>query len=189
MIGTRRRERGAVAIEAALVTGLLILIVIGAFEYGMAFRSSLGLAASSREAARVGASIGEGDPTISDDADCRILESAAAALKSTTDDEVVRVKIIEHDPVTGMDLNENSYRPFIFAGGVDDPAFLRCTNWFLESYGWPENIRDNSGADRDWLAVEVTYEHAWITGFLWWNGIAQWDNRTTMRVEPVNYSG
>jgi Flp pilus assembly protein TadG len=178
----RRRDpdSGAVAIETALITGLLVLIVMGAFEYGMAFRSWFGLSASSREGARVGASVGPVDG-----ADCAILEAAAAALASTSGNEVVRIKIFNHDPVNGTDGANNTYRPF--RDGVDDPALQRCSNWFVVNFGWNETGRDNTGTDRDWLGVEVTYQHNWITGFLWWSGFVEWSNRSIMRLEPVNY--
>ncbi|HSO49898.1 MAG TPA: TadE family protein [Acidimicrobiia bacterium] len=177
----RDRDSGAVAIETALVTGLLLLIVLGAFEYGMGFRSWFGLTAASREGARVGASVGPADG-----ADCAILEAAAAALASTSENEVVRIKIFEHDAASGTDGAFTSYRPFVDA--VDDPLLQRCETWFLEpSTPWTETSRDNTGDDRDWLGVEVVYSHAWITGFLWWNGTVQWTNRSVMRLEPVSY--
>ena len=187
------RDRGAVAIEAALITGLLVMIAIGAFEFGMAFRSSFGVAAASRQGARIGASVGQGatsGPMSNDDADCSILEATAAALKSTSDDEVVRIRIGNFDTASDSLIPSqiNSYRPFIFTGGsADDPALLRCESWFIESFGWPESTRDNLGEDRDWLAVEVEFEHAWITGFAWWNGTIGWTNRSVMRMEPVSY--
>jgi Flp pilus assembly pilin Flp len=177
----RRGESGAVAVEAALVTGLLVLIVIGAFEYGMAFRSWFGLVASSREGARVGASVG---PVT--DADCRIVEAAAAALSSTSDNEVVRVRVFQYDPVNGTETGSfNSYRPV--DPDTPDDAILRCVNWWQEFYTWDETTRENTGEDRDWLGVEVEYLHSWITGLLWWDGQVQWSNQAIMRVEPVNY--
>lgn len=174
----RRDDSGAVAIETALITGLLLLIVLGAFEYGMAFRSWFGLAASSREGARVGASVGpiEG-------ADCAILEAAAAALSSTSDNEVVQIKIYEYPMALGS--RASAYRPAV--GEIQEGEILRCSNWFLTTTNtWVETDRQNTG-DRDWLGVEVTYRHAWITGFLFWNGTVEWSNQSVMRLEPVNY--
>src|SRR3990170_4155443 len=89
------RERGAVLVEVAFIFGLMMMIALGAFEYGMAFRSWFGVAAASREGARVGASVG---PTVN--ADCRILESVGAALQSVSGDEIRRVDIFEHFPAT-----------------------------------------------------------------------------------------
>jgi hypothetical protein len=182
----RRRgdDSGAVAIETALIAGLLLLIVMGAFEYGMAFRSWFGLAASSREGARVGASVGPVDG-----ADCAILEAAAASLSSTSSNSVLRIKIFDHNPAAGTDGAFSAYRPL--SGGPVDPdegEILRCTSWVLTpSTPWVETSRDNTGTDRDWLGLEVTYQHNWITGFLWWRGAVEWSNRSIMRLEPVNY--
>lgn len=181
----QRDERGAVAIETALVTGLLLLIVMGAFEYGMAFRSWFGISAASREGARVGASVGPVDG-----ADCAILEAAAAALSSTSGNEVVTIKVFETDPVSGNQGSMTTYRP-LSSGAVDPDAgeILRCTRWVMTSPStpWAETTRDNTGTDRDWLGVEVAYRHNWITGFLWWNGSVVWTNRSVMHMEPVNY--
>jgi len=177
------KERGAAMVETALVFGLLLMIALGAFEYGQAFQSWFGVSASSREGARVGASVG---PTVN--ADCRILESVAAALKSTSGDDVLRVDIFDHEPgPPATDGATNSYRPFI--SGTDNPINLRCTSWFLISGGWSETSRDNDGANRDWLGVEVQFRHNWITGFLWWDGSVDWSNRSVMRLEPVSYGG
>ncbi len=179
----RRDEKGAVAIETALVTGLLLLIVMGAFEYGMAFRSWFGLSAASREGARIGASVGPVNG-----ADCAILEAAAAALSSTSGNEVVTIKIFDTDPVSGSQGAITTYRPD--TGGPLEPGeLLRCGDWVLTSPStpWIETSRDNEGETRDWLGVEVAYQHNWITGFLWWNGSVEWTNRSVMRLEPVNY--
>ena len=176
-----KEDRGAALVEMAVVLSLLLMIALGAFEYGMAFQSWFGVSAASREGARVGASVG---PTV--DADCRILESVAAALQSTSGNEVRSVTIFEHDPVSGLDGAFNAYRPFI--SGTDDPVNLRCSSWFiLPGSSWSETGRDNTGADRDWLGVEVEFTHTWITGYLWWNGTVDWSNRSIMRIEPINY--
>lgn len=177
------KDRGAALTEMALVLGMIMMLALGAFEYGMAFQSWFGVSAASREGARVGASVG---PTVN--ADCRILESVGAALQSTSGDEVRRVTIFDHDPATGTDGAFNAYRPFDPA--TDDPMNLRCTAWFImPGSSWTETGRDNTGADRDWLGVEVEFRHNWITGFLWWNGVVDWDNRSIMRLEPISYGG
>lgn len=48
-----RSERGAAAVEAALVTPLLILLVFGIVEYGMLFKDSLAVTSSIRSAGRM----------------------------------------------------------------------------------------------------------------------------------------
>jgi Flp pilus assembly protein TadG len=53
---TRRRtedgERGAAAVELALVAPLLLLLLFGFVEIGLAFNTQLGLSAAAREGAR-----------------------------------------------------------------------------------------------------------------------------------------
>jgi Flp pilus assembly protein TadG len=51
----RRRERGAVAVEFALVLPLLAMLLIGVVTGGVAFTNSIGLANAVREGARFGA--------------------------------------------------------------------------------------------------------------------------------------
>lgn len=175
-----RSERGAALVESAIVIGVIMMLAVGSVEYGMAFRDFLGVAAASREAVRVGASAGA-DPT----ADCRILESAASALFSTSGDEVLSVEIAKRDPSTGVDGSPNAYRPF--DPDLDDPSSLVCGAWFQTNNAWPPTSRDDQGADRDWVVVTVTYRHAWVTGFLWWNGTVDWTNETSMRIEPETF--
>lgn len=175
------REKGAAVVEMALVIGLLLMIALGAFEYGMAFRSWFGVTAASREGARVGASAGSASV-----ADCTILEASAAALLSNTGSKVVTVEIFKHDPGSGNNGPSSVYRPF--DPDADDVANLICGSWFQISGNWAPASRDDEGATRDWLGVEVTYRHAWITGAFWWTGTVTWSDATIMHLEPVPYT-
>lgn len=189
----RRNDEGAVAVEAAMVVGLLLLISLGAFEYGMAFNNYFGLASSSREAARVGASIGGGassGPNSAYDADCAIIEAAAAALNSSSNAEVVSITLTDWDPVNdapAAPLKSNKYRPATAQEQADNDALLRCSTWYELAHTWSESDREPVSGPRPWIAVEVEFAHNWITGFLWWNGSVNWSNQNVMRVEPVNY--
>jgi hypothetical protein len=175
-----RGERGAAAVEMSLVLGLLLMLGIGAYEWGTAFQNYLGVVSASREAARVGASAGADS-----NADCRILEAAAGALFSVTQNEVVRVEVAERDPDTGTTGSPTSYRPF--DPDLDNTANLRCGQWYLLQDSWPSTSRDDQGAERDWVLVSVVYRHHWATGFLWWNGSVEWTNETAMRIEPETF--
>ena len=174
-------DQGAAVVEMALVIGLLLMLAMGAFEYGMAFRSWQGVTSASREGARVGASAGSVAS-----ADCAILEASAAALLANSGDEVIRLEIFEADPVSGIPQATTAYRPF--DPETDDPSNLVCGSWFRISNGWPPGSREDTGTNRDWLGVAVTYQHNWISGFLWWSGSVQWTDDSIMRLEPVQYS-
>ncbi len=182
---TQDNERGTAAVETALVLGLLLMMAFGAFEWGMALRDWMSVTSGTREGARVGASAGD-EPN----ADCLILEAAAGSLQAINDDQVIRVKIYKTD-TAGNEGVSNVYRP---AQPTDDPASLRCTTWYPVNLGWPEANRDNDGATRDWLGVEIEFDHDWTTNFMLWNGsvcergtavgVDCWKQDTVMHIEP-----
>ncbi|MDH4308304.1 MAG: pilus assembly protein [Acidimicrobiia bacterium] len=178
-------EEGAAAVETAMVLGLLLMIALGGFEWGMAFRDWLAVTSGTREAARIGAQAGD-EPN----ADCLILEAAAGSLRSIEDDQVIRIRIFRSN-TSGAMGNSQVYRPAL---PTDSPGSLRCSTWYPLSLNYPESHRDNDGVNRHWLGVEIEFDHDWTTGFLWWSGSVCdrgtapgkdcWTQRTIMHIEP-----
>ncbi len=169
-------ERGAAAIEAAMVTGLLLLLVLGSFEWGMALRNWLTVSAATREGARAAASAGDLGV-----ADCRILEATSGALQNIPSEAVVEVRIYKSN-TSGAVLASQVYRP---KQDDDDPVALTCSSaWFRTQNGWPPASRIDTGLNRDWVGVRVVFDHAWQTDFLWFTGTARWEDETVMRIEP-----
>jgi hypothetical protein len=76
----RQRERGAVIVEAAMFTSLFLVLVLGIFEFGYAFRDYLTTANLSRTGARVGS--GSGNDTLADYTILQSLKSSSGALSS-----------------------------------------------------------------------------------------------------------
>ena len=169
-------ERGASLIEFSIVFMLLMMLSIGAFEFGMAFRDSLAVSSATREAARVGGAVGDRAS-----GDCIILEAAAGALNSISGNQVSQLWVFKTDTTGAVLANSNRYRP---SQPTDNPASLVCGTWFPLSLTWPETSRDIDGPVRDWLGVRIMYDHAWKTGFLWWNGSAAWREDAVMHLEP-----
>jgi Flp pilus assembly protein TadG len=180
-----RGERGTAALETALVMGLLLMVAFGAFEWGMALRNWMTVTSGTREAARIAGAAGD-----TADADCLILESAAGALRNIADDQVIAIRIYRAETSGAMGPSQ-VYRP---SADTDTAASLRCSSWFPVSQGYPEASRDNQGATRDWVGVQIEFDHDWVTGFLWWNGSVCdrgtapgtncWTQETIMRMEP-----
>jgi hypothetical protein len=170
-------ERGAALVEMAAVFGLLMLIAIGGFEWGMGFRDSISVSTAAREASRVGSSAGNNV-----DADCFILEAAAGALQAITGNKVVELAVYESNTSGTFGLNGhiNRYRP-----AQPSDVGLRCGSWFQLQNGWPETSRDDDGAVRQWIGVQITYDHTWKTGFAFWRGTARWSERAVMHLEPA----
>lgn len=173
----RYEERGAALIEFALVFMLLMTIALGAYEFGMAFRDSLAVSSAAREGARVGSAMGNRST-----ADCAILEAAAGALLSISGNQVKELWIYQTDTSGKVSSNRNEYRP---SQPTDHPASLVCGTWFPIATSWPATNRDNDGTSRDWLGVEILYDHVWKTGFLWWTGSASWAENAVMHLEPA----
>lgn len=53
----RRRDQGAVAVEAALITPIVVLLVFGAIDFGLVMRDWLGVTSAARGGARVASSL------------------------------------------------------------------------------------------------------------------------------------
>lgn len=176
MRSASKSERGATLIEFSIVFMLLMMISIGAFEFGMAFRDSLAVSSATREAARVGGAVGDRA-----NGDCIILEAAAGALTSISGNQVNQLWVFKTNGTGQVLAQSNRYRP---SQPTDNPASLVCGTWFPISLTWLETTRDNDGTARDWLGVRVIYDHAWKTGFLWWSGSAQWREDAVMHLEP-----
>lgn len=170
-------ERGSAALEAAMVVGLLLLIVLGAFEWGMALRDWMTVSGASREGARAAASAGS-QPF----ADCRILEGTAGSLQNISSEAIVEIRIYESDTAGSVGATQ-IYRP---SQDSDDPVGLTCSDeWFIVQNGWPHSARVDTDPGRDWVGVKVVFDHEWRTDFLWFTGTVRWEDETVMRIEPA----
>ncbi|HIE21192.1 MAG TPA: pilus assembly protein [Acidimicrobiia bacterium] len=174
---TDDRERGAALVEFALILTFLLMLSLGAFEYGMAFRDWLSVSAATREGVRVASAAGD-----TPGADCVILEATAGALRAISNGEIAEVWIYKSDTTGAVTARQQRYRPALPS---DDPATLQCNTWYPIMLAWPESSRDNDGGTRDWVGVRVRFDHEWITNFLWWNGSVRWTDDAVMHLEPA----
>lgn len=174
-----KRERGAAAVETSLVLGLLLMIALGAFEYGMAFRDWLSVTQATREGVRLAANSGDHV-----DADCLILEATAGALQALQAGETRQVWIYESDTNGTVGSSRQRYRP---ANSSDTSNLLNCSTstWVRLQNGWQPSSRDNDGATRDWIGVRVRFRYDWITGFPPWSGDVTWNDDAVMHMEPA----
>lgn len=156
-----RRERGAAALEFALVAPLFLLVVFGGIEIGLMFRSHLALQDMSRSAARV-ASIQRDNA----DADREILQRVVNGA-ATLNGEVTKV-IIFHAPTLDASL------PASCIDGSDNPA---SQAGLCNAYGTEfKDVAAGSGsvetgltaAQRtQWqnLGIYIEYDYQYVTGF------------------------
>jgi hypothetical protein len=153
-----------------------MVLSIGAFEWGMAFRDWLSVSAATREGARVAASAGQVP-----DADCAILEATAGSLLSIEEARIQFVDIYNADTAGAPTGQLQRYRP---KAPTDPGASLVCTNWFRITNAYPPASRVNIGAERDWIGVRLEFTHSWKTGLFWWSGGVTWSDRTVILMEP-----
>jgi hypothetical protein len=176
MIHRRGKERGSALVETAMVLSLLMVLSIGAFEWGMAFRDWLSVSSATREGARVAASAGRVDT-----ADCAVLEATAGSLLSIDEARILKVDIYKADTSGNLTGQLQQYRP----RNPDDPeSSLICGNWVQLINAYPPAIRNNIGAERDWVGVRLEFTHTWKTGLFWWSSGVTWSDRTIILMEP-----
>lgn len=174
----RRRERGAVAVEMAVIVPVLALMAFGMLELGLAFINKLDMSQAVNQATRQATVMGTDEY-----ADIEILTALDAGLAGELG-AVQHVDIFRASP-TGTPLAWDRYQPSGVACGwtpcpnpVPGPAV----------YGSPADYepcsRDVSLGDGvDTIGVQVRYTHGWITGVL---GIPDqtWHETARARMEP-----
>lgn len=198
MIRRRRNgnhERGAVLVELTLVVPILVTIVLGMFEIGMAWSASQTVVQGSRSGARTVSQLGT--YAYSD-------QEALRAVLSTFGediDRVQRVSIYLYDdtrpdgvptscgtsavPTSGAGCN--SYIPLMndFANVTDATHFAvsdtACGTG--RSGAWCPTVRSDSQSTATLIGVEVEYAHEPVSGFF---GSADRiiTQRIVMKIEP-----
>lgn len=174
------RQRGATIIEAALVFPLLILIIMGIMEIGLAFKDYLTVSYISREAARVGALAGNDA-----DADCSILRGIGTVATAGDLTRIDSIQIFKAN-VNGVQGVTNVA---VFDGG--DPSLCNVPaqpsdTWTISPIGWPATSRQTSvGAQPlDIIGVRIIMTHDWVTNFAPFRGSITIDESTITRLEP-----
>ena len=177
-------DRGAALVEFAVVLPLLLALLLGLAEFGLAFRDWLTINSASRSGARVGTAAGQNAA-----ADILVLQAIEAALGSSTFDDVTAVVIYQSnedgDPIPGQ---QNRYRPNAGACGwapCPDPAVG-------PTYGgpWVPSVRQVTvapGTPLDVMGVRIEFTHQWVTGFLGFSD-ANWEDTAVMRMEPQQFA-
>jgi hypothetical protein len=175
-------EKGTTLIEFSLIFMFLMMIALGAFEYGMAFRDWLSVTVATREGGRVAASAANNG-----DADCVILEAATGALQSLQTGQVRFVHIYKSD-ISGSYPVSNSYTRIYRPATPTDLDLVACSgsDWVAVNLGtnWDPEDRVNDTGTADWIGVRIEFQHTWQTNFLWWNGTVDWDDDAVFRMEP-----
>ncbi len=183
--GRDKNERGSVLVELTMVLPLLVSLVLGMMEMGMAWRDQQTVTQASRQAARVGSHLGQAS-----NADQQAIEAALAVLDDEQRDNINFIVVYK---VTSV--NPTGTLPPACKTGSS--AANKC-NWYGPSdiasgtfagTAWEPNTRKitlgtsggQSGPDR--LGVYVSVHRPWFTGFFPGDG-TEIDVRSVMQLEP-----
>jgi len=195
----RERQRGAAAVEFALVLPILLVLLFGIIEWGMAFNQRLTIGNASQTSARVGTAIGN-----KPEADMRILEAIAQGVFTLPENGtqmIKRVLIYKADgfgePIGGS-VNTYDYQL------VGTPTDAQCdwvpcpdpdAGFSTASLPWAPEDRNVEVGNLDVMGVRIIFSHDWLTGGLVplpdvaCTNIPSdcWVDTAVMRLEPLKF--
>ena len=182
-----QRERGAVLVEFALVAPVLLLLIFGAFEYGMFFKDYLTVSNTTRTGARVGSAAGSGA-----DADYQILQAVKAAAtalpggaNSIQQISIYRATSAGGGPSATCQTSSssadkcNTYTAAAFAQPVTS---FGCGAGSIDSVWCPTTRVDSQALGPDYLGVWVKTTHGFVTKLF--GSSRTITDSVVMRVEP-----
>lgn len=168
-----------------MVFPLLILIIIGTVEIGLAFKDYLAVSAMSREGARIAALAGQDL-----EADCAVLEGIANIATQGDISRLSSVQIYKAAEGTG---NQGVTDRWTYNGGDPHECDGVTPNgvpdgWTRTAAGYPpgsgRNITVSSTTPLDIIGVRVQMNRSWFTGFPPFRGSFTIDETTITRMEP-----
>lgn len=177
-------EKGAALPEFALVLPLLLVVLFGIVEIGMAFKDYLSVSHATTEGARAGVSAADDVQ-----ADFVVLETVKDSMVASIMSEIDWIRI--GDPDAALQYTEYQYTPGAFGGDCDwtpCPNFFAGTNPGDPPYTPPVYLpssRDVSAPTLGRLEVQIRYQHQWVTAFI--ADVSIWETDKIMRIEPTQF--
>jgi hypothetical protein len=173
------RERGAVMVEMAIVVPILVLLVFGMLEFGLAFKDKLTMAHAVNQATRNATVLGTDQR-----ADFEILSAFEAGMVGAVSiDVVIHVDIFKAD-ANGNPIAWDRYIPDGTTCGWNPCPDPDNFVGFGVPADYPPCSRD-TGLDGgvDTIGVRVAFIHTWVTGVLGFSPMT-WHETARGRVEP-----
>ncbi len=173
-----RRERGAVAVEAALVIPVLMLLVFGIFEFGMLFKDWLGVS----NAVRAGVRIASAEPrtsTYATDAASNVAREAGALAMGDVQEMWVYQAATNGTPVGGSNTYNSCSACVKFKWNAGSQTFT------VLSDTWPSTAQNACQGDVNKMSVGVylKYAHKSVTHLIF-NDFMIADH-AVMSLEPI----
>jgi Flp pilus assembly protein TadG len=172
-----RDDRGVAAVEAAIITPIFLLVVIGVIEFGLAFKDQLAITS----AVRAGARIASAEPRIATFA--TDAASQVAREGSAIDMGDVQALWVYQADASGHPMG---------AGGTFNSCATNCvqftwsssSNTFVQTGGtWNATSQNACQGSQDAVGVYLSFKHPGVTQvFFNWLGLSSY---TVMRFEPI----
>ncbi|MDH5616912.1 MAG: pilus assembly protein [Acidimicrobiia bacterium] len=173
----KKTDGGATIVEFAIVMPLLLLLMIGIMEVGVAFYDYLTVERSTLEGVRTASFTG-------DDlyADCLTINTIVDSFPGGFLDRVQQIEIYKFDPVTSQqDLSKTNIWQYL--GG--DPT--DCVNSWFTLQTWPSTVRYTTAGPSqplDIIGVRIRMPRTWISNFPPFTGGYTIDEHSILRLEP-----
>ncbi len=188
---TQRGERGAAIVEAAIGTVLVLTMLFGVIEFGLAFKDYLSMSAAVRDGGRVATT--QGSSTLTD---FLVIRTVKQRMPAVATGNILRIVVFKATgPSSTIDsVNAacktasvtnvcNSYGPTDFTRPSTD--FTGATP-SPDRYWPPANRKDTLAGPPDYVGVWVQISHKGITGFLRLSD--NYSDDVVMRIEPATLS-
>ena len=171
-------QRGAIAVEFAIASSLLIMLFFGILELGMVLRTRTVITDASREGARVAAALPR-----TENWQNNALAAVNGVIASENNELIDYVVIYRADPNTGLPLSGEDIETCV----TDCWRYEWVSGGFEQKLGasWSHSDQFACGglSDTDWLAVYVRGHHSGQLPFL--NLGRSFNDTTWMRLEPM----
>jgi hypothetical protein len=171
-----RDDRGVAAVEAAIITPVLFLLLFGIIEFGLVFKDQLAITSAVRSGARI-ASAEPRIATFATDAASAVAREAGAVDMS----KVTALWIYQADPSTGHPIN---------AGSTFDSCATNCIQFkwsgsgFTQTSGsWPASSQNACQGSQQSVGVYLAYDHMAVTKAIF--NTMGLNSYTVMRFEPI----
>jgi hypothetical protein len=184
----RGDEKGAVLVEAILVLPILIILVLGIIEFGLAFASSSTTTASSRSGGRIAAtayppSVGATAQRATAD---QIADAVTADLTALSNATPIGMTIYKVDPTSTSGAPVGGFPGANMSGGCSSNCFKYLWNagsnkLVYSSGGWASP--DACGATVDSIGVFVQVSHEYLADMF--GSTRTVTGHTVMRLEPL----
>ncbi len=169
-------DRGSVAVEAAIITPIFILLLVGVLEFGFAFKDQLAVTSAVRAGARI-ASAEPRSATFATDAAAAVArEGSALDMTQVKQLWVYKADSTGHPIGAGGTFGSCASSCVQFAWSSASSTFVQTSN------SWPATSQDACFGEQDSLGVYLDFNHEGVTDIIF--SSLDLTSHTVMVLEP-----